>query len=153
MRELTRKDLQLPDEEALRILRNGESGVLATVDAEGRPYCVPVDYITIDRFVYFHGAKTGYKLDNIAHNNQVCFTVTGISELVPSGFTRKYESVVLFGNAYVVDEDEAALVLEVMVKKCCPDHIEAGGKIIEKYKSRCTVVKIEATHITGKRNV
>jgi uncharacterized protein len=153
MRALTRKELQLPDEEALRILQNGESGVLATVDEEGRPYCVPIDYVAVNRFVYFHGAKTGYKLDNIASNNQVCFTVTGSSELVPGGFTRKYESVVLFGNAYVVDEDEMALVLEVMVRKYSPDHIEAGDKIIKNFKSRCTVVKIEITHITGKRYV
>jgi uncharacterized protein len=151
MRELTKKGLQLSNEEALTILRNGESGVLATVDAEGRPYCVPIDYIAVDRFVYFHGAKTGYKLENIAHNNQVCFTVTGRSELVPGRFTRKYESVVLFGNARVVDEDEMELALEVLVKKYCPDHTEAGGKFIDKYKNRCTVVKIEATHITGKR--
>lgn len=151
MRELTKKQLQLPDEEALRILRNGESGVLATVDAEGWPYCVPVDYIAVDQVVYFHGAKTGYKLDNIAHNNRVCFTVTGRSELVPSGFTRKYESVVLFGHASLVDDDEMALVLEVMVKKYCPDHSEAGRQLIEQHKKRCTVVKIEAMHITGKR--
>ena len=143
----------MTDEETLQILLKGKNGVLATVDADGQPYCVPLDYVVVNDLVYFHGPKKGHKLDNIAENNRICFTVIGSAELVPSSLTTKYESVVVFGNAFVVNENELTMVMGEMVKKYFPDKVEAGGKINEQFKSQCAVVRIETTHITGKRKV
>ena len=113
----------------------------------------PLDYVVVNDLVYFHGPKKGHKLDNIAQNNRVCFTVIGSAELVPDSLTTKYESVVVFGNAFVVDENELEMVMREMVKKYFPDKIETGCKIIEQYKNQCAVVRIETTYITGKRKV
>jgi hypothetical protein len=63
------------------------------------------------------------------------------------------EIPVVFGNAFVVEEKELAMVMREMVNKYFPDKVEAGEKIIEQYKSQCAVVRIETTHITGKRKV
>lgn len=153
MREMIKQEWQLSDEETFHILRKGKNGVLATVDSEGQPYCVPLDYVVVNDLVYFHGPKNGHKLDNIAQNNRVCFTVIGSAELVPNALTTKYESVVVFGNAFVVEEEELVMVMREMVNKYFPDKVEAGEKIIEQYKSQCAVVRIETTHITGKRKV
>lgn len=153
MREMIKKEWQLSDEETFHILRKGKNGVLATVDSEGQPYCVPLDYVVVNDLVYFHGPKNGHKLDNIAQNNRVCFTVIGSAEMVPTALTTKYESVVVFGNAFVVEEEELVMVMKEMVNKYFPDKVETGEKIIEQYKSQCAVVRIETTHITGKRKV
>jgi nitroimidazol reductase NimA-like FMN-containing flavoprotein (pyridoxamine 5'-phosphate oxidase superfamily) len=67
-------------------------------------------------------------LRKIAQNNRVCFTITGSAELVPGALTTKYESIVVFGNAFVVDENELEIVMSEMVKKYFPDKIKGGGK-------------------------
>ena len=40
------------------------------------PYAVPMHYTVMDGQIYLHCAKTGYKLDAIARDDRVCFTVT-----------------------------------------------------------------------------
>lgn len=151
MREMTRNEWKLSDEEAVEILRNGKYGVLATADAAGQPYGVPLDYAVINDVLYVHGLNKGHKLDNIAENNRVCFTVVGSAEWVPSAMTTHYDSVVLFGNAVVVDEDEMVTVMREMVRKFFPEKMDQADGAIEHYRSSCAVVRIETTHISGKR--
>ena len=80
-------------------------GHLATMDSEGSPYVVPVDYKYIDGIIYFHGASKGQKLENIRINPKVCFEVTWIDpaesmlRAYGSAVGRRWEGVVIRGKA------------------------------------------------------
>ena len=48
-RKMRRFRQQLPDEEAIKILENGKTGVLAVNGDDGYPYTVPINYLLIDQ--------------------------------------------------------------------------------------------------------
>ena len=64
-REMRRKKQILAEDEAIKILGKGESGILALLGDEDYPYAVPISYVYHDSKLYFHGAKNGHKIDAI----------------------------------------------------------------------------------------
>ena len=75
VREMRRKNQALTKEECQAILQQGSSGVLALVGDEGYPYAVPMSYVSDEGRIWFHCAKSGYKLDAIAQNGKTSFFV------------------------------------------------------------------------------
>lgn len=151
MRNARDTNKQVTSAEAMQMLEQGEYGVLSTADKAGQPYGVPLNYIIWDNAIYLHCALEGHKLENIADNSNVCFTVINYSEIVPRSFTAKYESVIVFGKAKVTGEQEKVAMLTELVKKYSPDFQENGMKVIEAFKDKCTVIRISIDHLTGMR--
>lgn len=78
------KDHQLSNEEAAHLLENTASGVLATLDADGSPYCVPVHFVYVNRKIYIHGLTAGEKIENICRDPRVSFTVYRMGDFLYS---------------------------------------------------------------------
>jgi nitroimidazol reductase NimA-like FMN-containing flavoprotein (pyridoxamine 5'-phosphate oxidase superfamily) len=153
MRKMTNESKQMTSEEAEQILAQGEIGVLATVDREGQPYGVPLNYGYIEGAIYFHGALEGHKLDNIRENDRVSFTVIAKALVVPEQFTTHYESVILFGTATVVtDEAEKIKAMSQVVSKYSPEFLERGLQMVQRGLSQFHIVRLNISHMTGKRN-
>jgi len=150
MREMRRKNLKIDDQKAKSILTNGEYGVLSTVDENGQPYGVPLNYAYMDGYIYFHAAQAGHKIDNIAFNDRVSFCIVGKTKVIQSEFTTKYESVICFGKAKVVEGEEKLKGLMGLIEKYSPDYLNAGKKAIEKSLKNVAVIKIEIEYISGK---
>lgn len=74
-RPMRRKDRQLSAADARAILAKGTHGVLSVVGDGGWPYAVPMNYTVMGTQIYLHCARAGYKLDAIARDDRVCFTV------------------------------------------------------------------------------
>lgn len=74
-REIRRKKQQLTMEESIDILKKGTSGVLALCGDEDYPYAVPISYVYEDSKLYFHGAKSGHKIDAIQRQEKASFCV------------------------------------------------------------------------------
>ncbi|WP_378955878.1 pyridoxamine 5'-phosphate oxidase family protein [Pelosinus sp. sgz500959] len=151
MRSIRATDKQVTHDEAMEILERGEYGVLSTVDKDGYPYGLPLNYIILDAAVYLHCALEGHILDNILDNSKVCFTVVAYSELVPSSFTANYESVIVFGRANLVEGSEKIDMLKALVRKYSSEHYDKGMKVIDSFKDKCSVIRIDLEHITGKK--
>ena len=66
--EMRRKRQALSQEEISDVLEKGTSGVLALSGVAGYPYAVPLSYVYDGEKIYFHCAKSGYKLDAIRGN-------------------------------------------------------------------------------------
>ena len=64
-REMRRKKQQLTEEDCIRVLEEGTSGVLALKGDDDYPYAVPISYVYSDGVLYFHSALTGHKVDAI----------------------------------------------------------------------------------------
>ncbi len=149
-KEMRRKDRKLSEDEAYLILKKGDWGVLATFDGE-YPYGVPVNYVFHNGSIYFHCAKQGYKLDNIAKNPNVCFTVVTKSEVVPQELSTNYESTIIFGKALVVhDENEKREALYALGKRFAKNYPEKVVQEIETLFSVTEIVKISIENISGK---
>lgn len=142
-REITR-------EEARTLLVQGAYGILATCSADGQPYGVPMSYALEGDRVYLHGALVGHKMENLAENHKVSFTVVGSTELVPSAFTTRFESVVVFGRCAPVEGEEKRKGLVALLRKYAPEHLEAGIRYVEREKDRTAVLAITVEHMTGK---
>ena len=150
--EMRRKDRELGLEETIEILNKSEYGVLSTVDENNVPYGVPINFAYTDGVVYFHCAKdVGHKLNNIKQTSNVCFTVVNDVCLLPSAFSTKYSSAILFGTISAVENNEEKRKgLEALIKKLAPDYMESGLKYIANSMDDTTVLKMEVKQITGK---
>jgi len=150
LKEMRRNDRQLSKNAAMKILLNGEFGVLATIGTE-YPYSVPINYVIIDNYIYIHGScEEGQKATNIKKNNNVCFTVVGKTEVLSSKFSEKYESVIVLGKAEIVNDNMKEKVLEAFLDKYSSKFKETGIKYIHSAKEKVSVYRISIEHITGK---
>lgn len=150
-REMRRKDRQVSKDEALEILKNGEYGFLSMVDRDHNPYGVPISYVLDGNSIYLHSAIEGQKLDCISSNPNVTFCVVGNTEVLPSKFSTKYESTIVFGKASIVENvDEIKQYMSRIQEKYSKDFPKEGAKYIEKAMNNFRCIKIEIQHITGK---
>lgn len=150
MRELRRKDKRITLERAQLLLTVAEHGILSTVDSEGQPYGVPLNYVYTNEAIYFHCALSGHKIDNIENNPKVSFCVVGDIEILPADFSTNFVSAVVFGVASEVLEEERYDSLLALLEKYSPDFLEEGRKYIEKLDKVTKVIKIDIQQISGK---
>ena len=72
--QIRRADRVMLDERALETLVRGYSGRLATVSADGSPYCIPLLYLWMNGEVYVHTTNArGHLRANIERDQRVCF--------------------------------------------------------------------------------
>lgn len=151
MRELRRKDKQITIEEAQALLTVSEHGILSTVDTDGQPYGIPLNYVYTNEAIYFHCALQGHKIDNIENNPRVSFCVVADTEVLPADFSTNYVSTVVFGVASEVEGEERYNGLIKLLEKYSPGYIEQGKKYIEKLDKVTKIIKIDIQHISGKK--
>ena len=110
-RKMARFKQQLPDEDCIGILKTQLRGVLSVLGDEGWPYGLPINhyYCPEDGKLYFHGGKTGHKIDAMSRCNKASFCV------YDEGFRREGEwalnirSVIVFGRIEIVEDQAKAM--------------------------------------------
>ncbi|MDR0487631.1 MAG: pyridoxamine 5'-phosphate oxidase family protein [Treponema sp.] len=150
---MRRKDREKDSSFAMEVISTCEYAVLATVNADGTPYCVPVSPVTLNGFIYFHGAPEGRKFDNIANNPAVCITCVRNVKSVPEKFTTAYESAVVCGScSVVIDEDEKIKALRAICEKYANSNMDEFDNAVKNMLHRTGIFKITIGQITGKAN-
>jgi uncharacterized protein len=149
-RQMRRSDRAITPEEAYEILAKGEYGILSLSGDDRQPYGVPISYAVVGDVIYVHAAKTGQKLELIAQNGKVAFTVVGKTTVLPGKFSTEYESVMAFGTATKISGDEKEEALYELIKKYSPEFLEEGKAYINRAGDATTVIKIVMDHYTGK---
>lgn len=135
-----------------KIVHEAEFGTLACCGSNGYPYSVPVNYAWENGVIYIHSAREGGKLDSIAFNNKVSFSIVNYQRLLPDKFDTEYESVIIFGEAtLVVDVQEKRHALTLLIEKYSHDFREQGMVYIDKAMDATAVIKVNIQHMTGKR--
>lgn len=155
MMEMRRTDRLMGEEDTLKVLKEGEYGILATVDEDLQPYGVPISYVYIDGYIYFHGTNAGgSKYHNIEYNSKVSFTVVGKTQVLPDKFGTLYESAIAFGTAKLVsDEEERLMAFREFLNKYCTEFINEGEKYIKAAGPKAMINKIKIENLTGKHRV
>lgn len=150
-RPMRRKDRQLPQQEALALLERGTHGVLSLVGDDGWPYAIPMNYIMMEGKLYLHCAKAGYKLDCIARDPRICFTVVTRADVIAAHITTLYESVVVMGTAAVVPpSEEHRAALDHLVETLASVTPEIKTQYLDKKEKNTAIVAITPLQITAK---
>jgi hypothetical protein len=141
---------------ARRFLAESTEGRLATCDAAGQPYITPLNYVAHGGKIYFHCNLSGRKLDNIAQNPRVCFEVSHTAKNTfrggqPCQCATRYTSVLAFGTARIVADNEKVKFLNVLVDKFAAG--QPYTPVTEELATGCAVVEISVDEISGKMNV
>lgn len=147
---LRRKDRKLELSSAQIILSAGEYGVLSTVDKDGQPYGVPVNYVYFNDAIYFHSADKGHKIANLEENPRVSFCVVAYSLVVPDSFSSDYESVILFGHAEEIFGEDKLEALHAIADRFSPQNKDKGNEMIIRFFNSTKVIKITIDELVGK---
>ena len=152
---MRRKDKERDAAFAWQVLRDAAYSVLAMTDADGTPYCVPVNHIADPEHnaVYFHCAGAGRKWTILEKEPPVCLTAVSRAELVPGELTTAYDSAVVHGQATVVrDSAEKLYALKLLVQALDPVSMERAVMCADKTMERTMIVKITPREVTGKQS-
>jgi len=146
----------MTEAESRAYLESRGEGRLATCDADGQPYITPLHYVVAGGAVYFHSARQGRKLANIAVNPKICFEVSHAGKSVFSdkacNCATRFESVLVSGRAELVtDLAEKVRALNALTTK---NAVEKPFEAVDAARAEsCAVVRITIDTVTGKRNV
>ena len=84
--------LQIRSYEKVKEFLNEEHvGRVASIDANGFPQIIPMNFVFLNDAVYMHSHVKGEKLDNISRNNKVGFEADRELEFLPSTRQRDME--------------------------------------------------------------
>lgn len=151
-RPIRRRQKEINMSAAKSLLHLGRRGVLAVNGDNGYPYAIPVNYLYDEenQRIYFHGARTGHKVDAIKACDKVCFTVFGNETVKEEPWAPFVQSVVVFGRCRLAEMDPAALaLLKQFAMKYYPDESMADAEMTTAAKAaQLFVIKIE--HMSGK---
>lgn len=154
-REMRRKKQLLSNEDTIKILEKGNSGVLALLGDEDYPYAVPISYVYDHSKLYFHGAKSGHKIDAIKKYEKASFCVIDQDQIIPEEYTTYFRSVVAFGKIHVMeDEDEIKETILALAEKYHPTDSMQGREeaILREWKPLC-MIEFDIEHMTGKEAI
>lgn len=153
-REMRRKKQLLPEEVSIRILEDNTSGVLAVYGDDGYPYAVPLSYVYDDFKIYFHSAISGHKIDAIKSNPKVSFCVIDQDEIVPEKYTTYFRSVIVFGNATILErEEDKRKAIETLAAKYSPNQVQGRMDEIEKSIDHLCMIELSIDSMTGKEAI
>lgn len=152
MYNMRKKNRQTSQQQAVEIFNECTYAVIATVNDDNTPYCIPISPSVIyNDYIYFHCAKSGQKLDNIKSNPKVCITCVGNICIPQNKFTVNFESCVVYGTASIVnDSEEKILALRLICQKYTPENMGNFDEAISKSLDITEICKISVDYITGK---
>lgn len=151
-----RSELQsLTDEEIDVFLKEEKVVCISTVNKDGTPYTVPVNYVYENGKLYFHGSQNGQKMDNIRNNGNVSAAVYSMDYVLPSEVgnpcrsNTKYRSIIIKGKAEIVSSiEEKKMILSKIVNKYTPQL--NGKEMPQEAIEKTAVVVLDCIEITGK---
>ncbi|MGH9998398.1 MAG: pyridoxamine 5'-phosphate oxidase family protein [Nitrosopumilaceae archaeon] len=118
-------------EKIIKFLNEQETGRICSIDKDGYPQIIPMNFVFANDVIYMHSHTKGEKIENIKRNNKVGFEVDKSLEFLPSYFTDPldasqadtlYISVVIKGTAALIsDRSEKTLALNALMKKYQPE--------------------------------
>jgi len=115
----------------IKFLNEESTGRISSIDKDGFPQIIPMNFVFLDNSVYMHSHIRGEKIENIKRNSKVGFEVDRNLEFLPSYFSDPddasladtlYISVVIKGEATLVEnKKEKVLALNGLMKKYQPE--------------------------------
>jgi len=148
MAELKRQDRKLSQAEAEDILSQGVFGVLSLNGDDDYAYGIPMSYVYSGDRIYLHCAVAGDILTRVRSDSRVSFCVVGKSNPEPEKFAMEYSSVVVFGKANIVGDEEKFNILLAFVDKYVSDY-KGKGKEPSSAVHKTFCIRIDVERVVG----
>jgi len=150
-------------EKIIEFLSSQQTGRISSIDENGYPQIIPMNFVFIDDIVYMHSHIKGEKLENIKRNQKVGFEVDKSLEFLPSYFSDPtdasladtlYISVIIKGNASIIsDKEEKTIALNGLMKKYQPEGGYEPIKPDMDVLNEVEVIKIVPESLRGKYKI
>ena len=156
---MRRGDRMMSADQALQVIERGHSCRLATVGADGAPYCTPFLYVLMDGRLYIHSSSAhGHFRTNVDREPRVCLQLDeqeGVFDYgrfeCDSGLA--FRSVVVFGTIKVVTEHAIKQAFcEALLWKYGKPDLNRPKNFFPRL-DRIVVFEIAMDHLTGKETV
>ena len=150
-------------EKIIEFLSSQQTGRISSIDENGYPQIIPMNFVFINNVIYVHSHTKGEKLENIKRNQKVGFEVDKSLEFLPSYFSDPtdasladtlYISVVIKGNASIIsDKEEKTIALNGLMKKYQPEGGYEAIKPEMDVLDEVAVIKIVPESLRGKYKI
>lgn len=144
-------------------LKSQPAGRIASIDKNGYPQVIPMNFVHADGAIYMHSHPFGEKLDNIRRNPNVGFEVDQHICFLPSYYFHPtdasqadtlYISVVIKGRAEIVeDAEEKARALNALMEKYQKEGryevLDANMPVVREV----AIIKVMASDMRGKYKI
>ena len=147
----------------IKFLSEESTGRISSIDKEGFPQIIPMNFVFLDNSVYMHSHIRGEKIENIKRNSKVGFEVDRNLEFLPSYFSDPddasladtlYISVVIKGEAILVeDKKEKVLALNGLMKKYQPEGRYTPMREDMDVLDATAVIKVTPKEMNGKYKI
>lgn len=129
---MRRNEFQIAEQqEVTEFLQEASFGFLGTMGEDGWPHVTPLNFVYRNGYIYFHGSRSGAKMEEITAAEKVSFAVAKEYAIIPSYYTDPklacpatafFKSVHIRGVAEKVEElTEKADVLTGLMEKLQPE--------------------------------
>ena len=156
--------LEIKSYEKIKQFLNEEHvGRISSIDVNGFPQIIPMNFVFRNDAIYMHSHVKGEKLDNISKNNKVGFEADRELEFLPSYFEDPhnaaladtlYISIVIKGIAsFVSDREEKTLALNGLMEKYQPEGFYDPLKSDMRVLDAVSVIKIIPQKLHGKYKI
>ena len=150
-------------EKIIKFLNDQDTGRICSIDKDGYPQIIPMNFTYVKDVIYMHSHTKGEKIENIKRNSKVGFEVDKSVEFLPSYFTDPsdasqadtlYVSVVIKGTAILVsDKNEKSLALNALMKKYQPEgkyeNVRSDMNIVDEV----AIIKVVPMTMRGKYKI
>ena len=147
----------------IKFLSEESTGRISSIDKEGFPQIIPMNFVFLDNSVYMHSHIRGEKIENIKRNPKVGFEVDRNLEFLPSYFSDPddasladtlYISVVIKGEAVLVeDRKEKVLALNGLMEKYQPEGQYTPMREDMDVLDATAVIKVTSKKMNGKYKI
>ena len=156
--------LQIKSKEKIAQFLNSEHvGRIASIDENGFPQVIPMNFVFLNDAIYMHSHTKGEKLDNIRKNSKVGFEVDRELEFLPSYFEYPkdasladtlYISVIIKGNGLIIeDRSEKTVALNALMQKYQPEGKYEPLTSQMQVVDEVAIIKVIPNSITGKYKI
>ena len=151
-RPMRRAKQQISEAECLRVLREEKRGVLSMLGEDGYPYGIPMNhwYSPEDGKIYFHGAKTGHKIDALSACSKVSYCVWDAGYRKEGEWSLNINSVVVFGRIRLVTDESKAREIAANLCRKFTDDEDYLRRELENALPRVQCLELTIDHMTGK---
>lgn len=138
-----------------RLLDNQYVAHVGFVDPDiNAPFVIPMGFARDGNRILIHGSTGSRIMMSIAKGIDLCVTVTQLNAIVVarSAFnsSMNYESVMIFGKARVLNEEEKEFALARITEKLIPGLWDYGRSLTKKESAATMIVELLLDKVTAK---
>ena len=151
-REMLRIKQQLTKEECIDILKHEPRGVLSVLGDDDYPYGIPLNhfYCEEDGRLYFHGGKSGHKIDAVRRHDKASFCVYDQGVQQDDEWFLCIRSVIVFGRIELIEDQEKTNEISRLLSYKFTTDEKYIEEEIRRAGPRTLLFALVPEHMTGK---